>query len=144
MRESIKYLEKTMVNFYKTEICFRYPSNIIAMQRLSFKLYAIWVVRVKPQKIEINSAYFSLLNSNKTHHSNTHQMIKMWILKIDVFKTMQIPGGLFFGRKSSLLYLICSHKFWEINSVFSVITVFMISRERDRKDNFPINNNHQF
>ena len=34
-------------------------------------------VEVKPQEIGINSNYFSLLNSNKTHLSNTHQMIKM-------------------------------------------------------------------
>ena len=45
-------------------------------------IYAItlFTVEVKPQKIEINSAYFSLLNSSKTHHSNT-QMIKIVNLK---------------------------------------------------------------
>ena len=91
-------------------------------------------------KIEINLAYFSLLNSNKTHHSKTHQMIKMWILKIDVFKMTQIPGGSFIGRKSSRFYVICSHKFWEKNLVFSIITVLTISWKRDRNDNFRINN----
>ena len=61
--------------------------------------------RSNVKKIEINLAYFSLLNNNKTHHRqhhiNTHQMIRNVNLKIDVFKMTQIPGGSFIGRKSS-------------------------------------------